>query len=149
MDSLDDFIDDLLDQCRKLEIQVKFADLNPYTPPASNPKNQTIVMNSNWYDHRQLPLQLLHEMKHIEHQDDQFAILYFDTDLKHDFERDANVEAIEDLAELYLNNVQETDDITHANYRDFESLFGIPFALMSTVKTEFIKYGEEHNLCIY
>ena len=106
-------------------------------------------MNSNWYDHRQLPLQLLHEMKHIEHQDDQFAILYFDTDLKHDFERDANVEAIEDLAELYLNNVQETDDITHANYRDFESLFGIPFALMSTVKTEFIKYGEEHNLCIY
>ncbi|GKT04493.1 hypothetical protein [Furfurilactobacillus entadae] len=149
MDSLDDFIAVLLDRCRSLGIQVKFVDLNPRTPPASNPKNKTIVMNCNWYDQRQLPLQLLHEMKHIEHQDDQFAILYFDTGLKRDFERDANMEAVEDLADMYLDNVRCNDDIAHANYRDFESLFGIPCALMSTVKTEFINYGEEHNLDIY
>ncbi|MGV0167644.1 hypothetical protein ACRYI5_03465 [Furfurilactobacillus sp. WILCCON 0119] len=149
MHDLNDFTNELLSQCLQEDIQVKWADLNSTTPPASNPKSRTIVMNLNWQYQRQIPFQLAHEMEHIKHQDDQFAILYFGTNMKVDFERAANTSAIYDLAEIYLNNLELEYTLAKANYADFTKTFGIPAELTDIVIEAFTKFAHNRGLHTY
>lgn len=125
------YIGRLLEIAHENGIQVKWFDLHSRTPSASNPQLKTIVMNSNWYDKRQLPFILAHEICHILHNDNDFAILYFGSDLKRSFEYEAHKGAINLLLPIYISNF---DDPTSLNYINFIETFGIPYKLSDTVK---------------
>jgi Zn-dependent peptidase ImmA (M78 family) len=137
-DITDYFIDRLTRMCKKLDIQVHWGNLNPYTPPASSPKNKTIAMNNNWHIPEQKPFQMAHEMAHCEHKDDEFAILYFNTDIKDDMEYDANIDAIRLLVRLFADRLDHPEQM---DYLKFEKCFGIPNELSCVVREAVATYA--------
>lgn len=141
MDCMHDYLCALEDFAKNQDILVKWStQLHPHTPPTTNPVNRIIVMNSCWYEPRQLPFQLAHEISHILHKDGDFKILYSGTRLKSRFEYEAHKTAIELLVNLYMQN---TDNPRAVNYTAFEETFGIPSKLDSVVREGLKNYIED------
>lgn len=139
---INDFISILLRYAKEHSIRVKWANLHSHTPPATNPKRRIIVMNLKWHNTIQLPLQLAHEMEHILHSDDEFSILYFTTGMKDSMEREANIDAVYLLIDIYMYGL---DNPKNANYVSFSKAFGIPSKLDSVVKEAMNEYEVNHH----
>ncbi|MHA3066618.1 ImmA/IrrE family metallo-endopeptidase [Lacticaseibacillus saniviri] len=136
---IEELTDSLLSYAKELDIQVKWAELNPYTPPASDPKVATIVLNSSWHLPNQIPYQLAHEIEHIKHHDEDYQFLYFTTDLKKTIERDANVDAIRLLVNLFMGQMNFPEQV---NYQSFMTALEIPYSLRYYVKQAMMDYPD-------
>lgn len=105
----------------------------PYTPSVTHTKSRTIIINTNWHDKRQIPLQLAHEMGHIINGDQATRPLYFSM-MQSDYtsELAANRTAIKLLLPFYLRD----KSIENVNSQDFMDAFSVPSHLESVVKDE-------------
>lgn len=107
--------------------------LSPYTPSAVDTLSKKIIFNMNMYDKNQMPLQLAHEIKHIENGDESSELLCF-TPTKAKLEFKANVGAIHMLLPYYM----EDKEPQQVNVYDFMDCFSIPSHLEDAV-TEAIR----------
>lgn len=130
---MDDLLDCLIKICKQNDIRVKWTDiLKPFTPPACDPSQKTIVMNDNWHSIKQQPLQLAHEMEHIFHGDNEYGILYYHELTKAGIEYDATRDAVKLLVNTYLSNFY--DDPKSANYVQFCNELDMPSSLEFNVR---------------
>lgn len=131
---IDEIVTDLLNYAFDHGIAlIMTRQLSPHAPSAVDTFSKRIIFNMNMYDRKQMPLQLAHEIKHIENGDESTELLYF-TPTKAKMEFRANVGAIHMLLPYYMNE-KEPDQV---NMYDFMDCFSIPSHLEDTV-TEAIK----------
>lgn len=112
------------------------SELSPYTPSLAKTDDRTVIVNMNWHDRKQIPLQFAHELGHIINGDESYHPLYFSF-LQSDYkvELSANRFAIEKLLPYYLKD-KEADSI---NFNDFMTMFSIPEHLENIVQQEIKK----------
>lgn len=119
---MNDIISDLFSLALKEGIEVETTDkLSPQTPAACDTETRRIVINTNYYNQNQLPLQIAHEIGHIINGDHSKEVLYF-TPTKNKIEVDANTTAINLLVPYYLND--RPDD--YVSVDEFMEMFVIP-----------------------
>lgn len=119
---MNDILSDLFSFALQHNIEVETTDeLSPTTTAACNTETRRIVINTNYFDKRQLPLQTAHEIGHILNGDHSRTVLYF-TPTKSKIEVSANVTAISLLTPYYLRD--RPDDYVSVN--DFMDRFAIP-----------------------
>ena len=131
---IDEIVTDLLNYAFDHGIAlIMTRQLSPYAPSAVDTVSKRIIFNMNMYDKKQMPLQLAHEIKHIENGDKSTEFLYF-TPTKARMEFKANVGAIHMILPYYMNE-KEPDQV---NIYDFMECFSIPSHLEDAV-TEAIR----------
>lgn len=104
------------------------------TPCASNPDARRIVINMNFHDQSQLPLQAAHEVGHILNQHS--GLLYMFTLLKSKQEAEANLTALQILVPMYFADTDPED----ANSQNFMDAFHVPEPLVGMAETEIRHY---------
>ncbi|PIO83569.1 hypothetical protein BSQ39_08330 [Loigolactobacillus backii] len=117
-------------------IKVRWASkLNPHTPPVVSVHFRTIVMNSNWEDKNEYPLQLAHEITHIEDGDPDNLILPYSNVAQMDYgvEYKANRGAIDMLLPYYTETFL---DLSELNAVEFMQQFSIPSHLEGYVTSK-------------
>lgn len=106
------------------------------TPCASNPDARRIVINLNFHDQAQLPLQAAHEVGHILNQHSGF--MYMFTLLKQGQEAEANRTAFHILVPMYFADTEAED----ANSQAFMDAFHVPEPLVGMAEAEIRGYYE-------
>ncbi len=104
------------------------------TPCASNPDARRIVINMNFHDQAQLPLQAAHEVGHILNKHS--GLLYMFTLLKSQQEAEANRTALQILVPMYFADTEAED----ANSQAFMDIFHIPDSLAGVAEDEIKNY---------
>lgn len=109
-------------------------ELGDHTPSASRPDNKMIVINLNWYDKREIPFQMAHELGHVINQDE--GILYYSSfSNRSSYERAANMTGLDILIPIYVDVTGYSCD----NISPFMEQFGIPAYLGGDVIKRFKK----------
>lgn len=112
--------------------------LGSHTPSASRPDSNTIVVNTNWHEKKEIPFQMAHELGHVINHDE--GILYYSSfSNKSSYERAANMTGLDILIPIYI-------DITGYSYNNvfpFMNQFGIPYRLQDDVLNKFKQCIEE------
>lgn len=104
--------------------------LSPFTPSSASLKTRCIVLNTNWHNRKELPLQFAHEIGHILKGSSYDLAFYHANYSSHSkAEKTANIGAVKLLLE-YANN----NDIPINNIARFMDSFGIPSTLIETVQ---------------
>lgn len=116
-------------------VGVEFMHLSPTTPPATNAKTRLIVMNSNWHNRDDLPIQFAHELGHIFNNDDSQSCLYFSPS-RNGIEGRANKTGIALLMKPYLES-KEKEEVSSA---DFITKFHLPLLFEDIVIDEMNKF---------
>lgn len=112
--------------------------LGDHTPSASKPKNRMIIVNMNWYNKKEIPFQMAHELGHVINQDE--GILYYSSFAnKSKYERTANMTGLDILVPIYLDITGYSLD----NVSPFMEQFDIPSDLGDDVICRFKKYISE------
>lgn len=133
---IDEIVTDLLNYAFDHGIAlIMTRQLSPHAPSAVDTFSKRIIFNMNMYDKRQMPLQLAHEIKHIENGDKSTELLYF-TPTKARMEFKANVGAIKMLFPYYMDGKERSQ----INIYDFMECFAIPSHLEPAVTKEFIEH---------
>ena len=114
-------------------VSMMFMQLDPYTPPATNVHTKRILMNNNWHNKDELPLQFAHEIGHIMLEQEYSGLLYY-TPSKFGMEFEANKYAINLLLPFYMDEKEPGQ----VNIYDFMEYFSIPGHLEDAV-TEAVK----------
>lgn len=112
-------------------------DLSADTPPLADVDRNKIIINTNWYRPRQIPLQICHEIAHIKRHDEKIHVLAFSSifsDPKD--ELSANTLAIRMLVPLFFDDVE----VENINAQDFIDYFDIPGHLNKIVVEEIHRY---------
>ena len=131
---IDEIVTDLLNYAFDHGIAlIMTRQLSPHAPSAVDTFSKRIIFNMNMYDRKQMPLQLAHDIKHIENGDESTQLLYF-TQSKAKMEFRANVGAIDMLLPFYIDE-KEPQQINIYNFMD---CFSIPSHLEEAV-TEAIR----------
>lgn len=103
------------------KIGLQFCKLSPTTPSVASVDQRLIILNTNWYNQKELSFQLAHEIAHILNQDS--GILYYTTAVNHSkIEGCANVGAIKLLIPFYFDNCENN----LLNVDNFMENFAIP-----------------------
>lgn len=111
------------------------SEAGPYTPSATHTESRTIIINMNWHDKKQIPLQMAHEMGHIINGDHASRPVYFSAmQTDYPMELEANRTAIQLLLPFYLRD-KETESV---NSQEFMDAFSVPSHLENIVKEEII-----------
>lgn len=119
---MNDIISDLYTLALKNDIEVELPDvLSPQTTATCDTETRRIVINTHYWNQRQIPLQIAHEISHILNGDHSRTVLYF-TPSKNKIESSANETAIGILAPYYLDD--RPDD--YVNINEFMEMFAIP-----------------------
>lgn len=109
------------------------SEAGSYTPSVTHTESRTIIVNMNWHDKKQIPLQMAHEMGHIINGDHASRPVYFSAmQTDYPMELEANRTAIQLLLPFYLRD-KETENV---NSQDFMDAFSVPSHLESVVKKE-------------
>lgn len=114
-------------------ISMTFMHLDPYTPPATNVRTKKILMNNNWHNKAELPIQLAHEIGHVMLEQESSGLLYY-TPSKFGMEFEANKYAVNLLLPFYM----EDKESQQVNVYDFIDCFSVPYHLEEAV-TEAIR----------
>lgn len=114
-------------------VSMMFMQLDPYTPPATNVHTKRILMNNNWHNKDELPMQFAHEIGHIMLEQEYSGLLYY-TPSKFGMEFEANEYAINLLLPFYIDEKEPGQ----VNIYDFMECFSIPGHLEDAV-TEAVK----------
>ncbi|MEJ6349037.1 hypothetical protein R4Y45_07360 [Holzapfeliella sp. He02] len=101
---------------------VETRSLTSHTPSFAVPKKKTIILNMNWYNERELPLVLAHEIAHI-FKDTETATTTSTTHIK--CEGAADAYAISLLVQYYYEYILESE-ITLLNIENFMTMFAVP-----------------------
>lgn len=96
-------------------------DLNKSTPAASDTERRVVVINMNYKNKQQIPLQFAHEIGHIMNGDHSIEALYF-TPSKAGIELNANITALKMLAPYYLSDKPSE----YVDVDSFMNMFAIP-----------------------
>lgn len=119
---MNDIVSDLYTLALKNNIEVKTTDeLSPQTTATCDTETRRIVINLKYWNKKQIPLQIAHEISHILNGDHSRTVLYF-TPSKNKIESSANETAISILAPYYLND--RPDD--YVNVNEFMEMFAVP-----------------------
>lgn len=119
---MDDIITDLCNYAMKHGIGfILTRDLKSGTVAAANTESRTVIVNMNYKDKQQIPLQFAHEIGHIINGDHSMRALYF-TPSKYGIELNANVTALNLLAPYYL----EDKPNEYVDVDSFMEMFAIP-----------------------
>ncbi|WP_164905644.1 ImmA/IrrE family metallo-endopeptidase [Latilactobacillus sakei] len=114
-------------------VSMMFMQLDSYTPPATNVHTKRILMNNNWHNKDELPMQFAHEIGHIMLEQEYSGLLYY-TPSKFGMEFEANKYAINLLLPFYMDEKEPGQ----VNIYDFMEYFSIPGHLEDAV-TEAVK----------
>ncbi|HJE44435.1 ImmA/IrrE family metallo-endopeptidase [Levilactobacillus namurensis] len=132
---MNDIMTDLMNKAlfdHKIRV-ILSADAGPYTPSVTHTASRTIIINTNWHDKRQIPLQLAHEMGHIINGDHATRPLYFsERQTDYPMELEANRTAIKLLLPFYLRG----KEVENVNSQDFMVAFSVPSHLENVVIKE-------------
>ena len=101
-------------------------ELSPATPSCVSPVENTIIINMNWRNQKELPFQIAHEIAHCLNHD--VGICYYTTSMKIKTERAANLKAIQILQHYCVLN-----DIDYCNYVSFAERFGVPLNVIESL----------------
>lgn len=129
--------------CAKNGIRVIFENrLSAFTPSSTSLKARCIVLNMNFHNRKELPLQFAHEIAHILNGSSYDLAFYHASFSSHSkIEKVANVGAVKLLLD-YANS----NDIPVTNMVNFMASFGIPTALIETVNETLGLYlSAKHN----
>lgn len=119
---MDDILTDLGNYAMQHGIGVQLTDkLDPYTPSNASTETRIIVINTNYYNQRQIPLQTAHEIGHIINGDHSIRALYY-TPARTGIEYNASVTALTLLAPYYLEDKPDE----YIDVDDFMEMFAIP-----------------------
>lgn len=119
---MNNIVSDLYTLALKNNIEVKTTDeLSPQTTATCDTETRRIVINLKYWNKKQIPLQIAHEISHILNGDHSRTVLYF-TPSKNKIESSANETAISILAPYYLND--RPDD--YVSVDEFMEMFAIP-----------------------
>lgn len=119
---MDDIVTDLCNYAMKHGIGfILTRDLKSGTVAAANTESRTVIVNMNYKDKQQIPLQFAHEIGHIINGDHSMRALYF-TPSKYGIELNANVTALNLLAPYYLEDKPDE----YVDVDSFMEMFAIP-----------------------
>ncbi|MDT7012828.1 ImmA/IrrE family metallo-endopeptidase [Levilactobacillus namurensis] len=109
------------------------SEAGSYTPSVTHTESRTIIINTNWHDKKQIPLQMAHEMGHIINGDKATRPVYFSAmQTDYPMELEANRTAIKLLLPFYLRD-KETESV---NSQEFMDAFSVPTHLENVVIKE-------------
>lgn len=109
------------------------SEADPYTPSVAHTESRTIIINTNFHDKKQIPLQMAHEVGHIINGDQATQPVYFSMmQTDYPMELEANRTAIKLLLPFYLRD----KDVENVNSQEFMDTFSVPTHLENIVKEE-------------
>lgn len=119
-DRVNEYIVSFINYCYENHITFTSSDeFDPFTPSQAYPALRQIIINTNWYDHIQIPYTIAHEIGHVQNND--AGVLYF-TPTKTRFESAADRYAVRLLVPMYHSDVEPE----FANVHRFMSALHIP-----------------------
>ena len=122
-------IEQLVHTAKKMNIRIEWSDLfDSYTPSSASAKYNSIVINTNWHNSKELPFQLAHEIAHIMNHDDcEMAFYHASYSSQELIEKEANVEAIKLLIPIFKDMGYSNNPVT------FMQVFHVPNYLFDNV----------------
>jgi Zn-dependent peptidase ImmA (M78 family) len=111
----------LINYAEEHNISIQMQPLKPHTKPKCNTELSMIIINSTWWNPREIYFQIAHEMSHIINGDE--GVYYYSTDRSAQIcEGDANRTALHIIVPMYFEDI----DPDQANVHQFMTDLQIP-----------------------